>query len=126
MKGTFSGGLVAHDGAEIAGVDIVGDEGSLAQDLGFVLTGALETPPALGDLFDQDLFDLGGRLMVQTQLRLKRFVLLELFLWAENEVPRGEPVFQGVHLAILFAGLGTGASGTFAFRRFARICALLP
>ena len=66
MQCTLGGGLISHDGPKPAGVDIVGDDGSLAQNLGFVLTGALETPPALGDLFDQDLFDLGGRLMVQT------------------------------------------------------------
>jgi hypothetical protein len=83
VKGPVGGGLVADEKAEVFGNRLPGLAEGEAEALE---AGGAEAEPLIeGHFFDQDLFGVGGGLVVAVEVGQERMEFFGIFVWQEVE-----------------------------------------
>ena len=110
VPGALGRGNVSQDRAHVAAEEMYVDGSGVAEGTGLVQPGALQTPPALGDFVDQQLFRFahGGVILVQFETQsFKCFLVLG---GQHNDLRRRESMPNSVISGDLLTRLGTRAS----------------
>ena len=115
VPAALGGGGVAeepfHDGQDER---VVGHKGPL-EGVGFVSAGALKTPPADGEVFDEQGFGLADRLVFGDEVGAEGVERGGIFVF-NDELLGGESVFESVHFRDFAAGLSARAGGALRVR----------
>ena len=115
VPAAFGGGGVAEEPFHhCQGEGVVGHEGPF-EGFGLVFPGALEPPPADGEVFDEQGFGLADRLVFGDEAGTEGVERGGIFVF-NDEFLGGESVFESVHFRDFAAGLSARAGGALRVR----------